>query len=80
MMNFGTYKELYEIGMKQEWCFLEHNKKLRTIVFGNWNETRINSFLEMWKSRSNVPNVFKGSPLTGHCRYWESWADIYYVL
>ena len=44
---------------------LVHNKKLQTIVFGNWNKTITNSFLEMGKSSSNVPNVFKGSSLTG---------------
>ena len=46
--------------------FLEHNKKLRTIVFWNWNKTTMNSFLEMGNSSSNVPNVIKGSSLTGH--------------
>ena len=54
-------------------------KKLRTIVFGNWNKTRMNPFLENGKSSSNVPNVFKGSSLTGHRVrvYWESRTDIY---
>ena len=45
---------------------LVRNKELRKIVFGNWNRTITNSFLEMGKSGSNVPNVFKGSSLTGH--------------
>ena len=30
------------------------------------------TFFEMGKSRSNDPNVFEGSPLTGRCGYWES--------
>ena len=48
------------------------------IMFGNWNKTRTNSFLEMGKSSSNVPNVFKASSLNGHCVciYSESYADI----
>ena len=64
------------------WCILLRNKKLRTFVFVNWNKTRMNSCWEMGKSSSNVPNVLKGSLLTGHriCRYWESRADIYYIL
>ena len=36
-------------------------------IFVNWNKIRRNSFLEMGKSSSNVPNVFKGLSLTGHC-------------
>ena len=44
--------------------FLE--RKLRMIVFENLNKTTTNSFLEMGKSSSNVPNTFKGSSLTGH--------------
>ena len=61
---------------------LEHNKKLRTIVLGNWNKTSMNSSLEMGKNSSNVLNVFKGSSLTGHrvCIYLESCPDIYYIL
>ena len=47
------------------WCILERNKKLRTIVFGNWKKTRTNSFFEMGKRSSNVPNLFKGSSLRG---------------
>ena len=43
---------------------LERNK-LRKIGFENWNKTRMNYFLEMGKSSSNVPNVFKG---TARCR------------
>ena len=64
------------------WWILVRNKKLRTIVFGNWNKTRTTSFLEMGKSCSNVPNVFKGSSLTGHrvCGYWESREDVYYIF
>ena len=42
------------------------NQKLRIIVFGNLNKTRANSFLEMGKSSSNVPDLFKGLSLTGH--------------
>ena len=36
----------------------------------------------MGKSSSNVPNAFKGSSLTGQRirGYWESHADIYYIL
>ena len=54
------------------WCILVCNKKLRMIMFGNWNKTRKYSFLEMGRSSSNVPNIFKGS-LTGHLvrGYWE---------
>ena len=48
---------------------LIRNKKLQTIMLGNWNKTIINSFLEMGKSCSNVPNVFKGSSLTGHSNH-----------
>ena len=61
------------------WCILVCNKKLRIIVFGNWNKTRTNLFLKVRKSSSNVLNEFKGSSLTGHHvrRYWESRADIY---
>ena len=40
---------------------LVRNKKLRMIVFENWNKIITNSFLEMGKSSSNVLNVFKGS-------------------
>ena len=40
--------------------------QLRMIIFENWKKTRTNSFLEMGKSSSNVPNVFNGSSLTGH--------------
>ena len=52
------------------WYILVHTKKLWMIVFGNWNKTRTNSFLEMGKSSSNVSNVFKGSSLTGGHVYW----------
>ena len=71
-----------QIRRKQEWWILECNKKLRTIVFGNWNKTRTNSFLKMGKSSSDVMNVFKGSSLTGHRDrvYLESRAEIYYIL
>ena len=41
----------------------------RTILFGMKQER---TFLEMGKSSSNVPNVFEGSPLTGHSGYLES--------
>ena len=56
--------------------------RLRAIIFRNWNKTITNSFLEMGKSSSNVPNVFKGSSLTGHRIrvYLESGEDIYYIL
>ena len=42
----------------------------------------MNSFLEMGKSGSDVPNVFKGTSLTGHSVhvYLESRTDIYYIL
>ena len=82
-INFGMKKWfIFKIRMKQEWWMLKHNKKFRMILFGNWNKTQTNSFLEMGMSSSNVPNVFKGSSLTGHhvLRYWESRADIYYIL
>ena len=61
---------------------MKHNKKLRTIVSGNWNNTRTNSFLEMGKSSFYVQNVFKGLSLTGrriHV-YSESHVDIYHIL
>ena len=63
------------------WCILVNNKKLWTFVFGNCNKTRTNSFLEMGKSSSNVPNVFKGLSLTGYrvIVYLEL-RDIYYIL
>ena len=84
-IHFGT-KQWYilQIRRKQEWWILKRNKKLRMLIFGNWNKTRTNSFLDMWKSSSNVPNVFEGSSLTGH-RVWpsvdiENRMDIYYIL
>ena len=80
-IHFVTKRNILKILRKQEWWILERNK-FRTIIFGNWNKTRTNSFLEMGKSSSNVPNVFKGLSLTGHRihGYWESWADIYYIF
>ena len=64
-MLFGKWHERYilEIRSQIEQCFFNVT---RTIDFGNFNKTRMNSFLEMGKSSSNVPNVFEGSPLTGH--------------
>ena len=41
----------------------------RTILFGMKQER---TFFEMGTSSSNIPNVFEGSPLTGHSAYWES--------
>ena len=65
MIHFRTKQRyILQIRRKQEWWILERNKKLRTIVLGNLNKTRTNSFLEMGKSSSNVSNVFKGSSLT----------------
>ena len=62
------------------WCILVHNTKSWTIVFGiGTKQERI----PFWKlESSNVPNVFKGSSLTGQSirAYLESRADIYYVL
>ena len=82
-IHFRT-KQWYilQIRSKQEWWILERTKKLRTIIFENWNKTRTDSFLEMGKSSSNVPNVFKGSSLTGHRFhvYLESHADFYYII
>ena len=40
------------------------------ILFGTKQEQTV---LEMGKSNSNVPNVFKGSPLTSHGGYLDSW-------
>ena len=62
--------------------FWNVTRSSRMIVFRNWNKTRTNSFLEMGESSSNVPNVFKGLSITGHPvrGYWESRADIYYIL
>ena len=73
---------ILEIRRNQEWWILERNKKLRIIIFWNWNNTRTNSFLEIGKSNSNVRNVFKGLSLTGHRiqGYQESRVDIYYIL
>ena len=62
------------------WCILDCDKKLQMIVFGNWNKTTTKFFLEIGKSSSNVQNIFKDSSLTGHCGYWESRLDIYYIL
>ena len=45
-------------GTKHEWSFLKRDQE--------------RTFSEMEKSSSNVPNVFEGSPLTGHRGYWES--------
>ena len=81
-IHFGTKQRyILQIRKKQEWWILERNK-LITIIFGNWNKTRTNSFLEMGKGSSNVLIVFKGSSLTGHCVrvYLVSHADFYYIL
>ena len=65
-MNGRFMLERNKIMWRSRWSILVRNKKLWTIVFGNWNKTRTNSFLEMGMSSSNIPNVFKGSTLTGH--------------
>ena len=69
-MTCQRMNERFHFGTKQRY------------IFGNWNKTRTNSFLEMGKSSSNVTNVFKGSSLTGHHVrvYLESRVDIYYIL
>ena len=67
MIHFGTKQQyILHIRWKQEWWILERTKRLRTIIFENWNKTRTNSFVKMGKSTSNVPNVFKTLSLTGH--------------